>query len=563
MIDKRMPSIQQKNFAALPAPKPSRSRFDLSHDVKFDFNPAELIPVLSEMMIPGDTFRGRVQAFIRLATQKFPTMDNARVILEAFFIPYRLVWDNFQRAMGERFPDPDSSIDFVFPRFVNLVDENEEPFAWSLNSISDYIGDPVDVMIYPGDNLDYPSSPHCLIHRSYYKTWNDWYRSDSLQDRLVFPTDDGPDQYDHYKIQRRGKPADYFTTALPWPQRGDAIPLPLGESVPVVGNGMTMGLQTNDGMNTFRAGLIGYNDGVNGLFLDDSTLGDPIGTGQDNPGGPIGISYGLSTDPANSGLVALLNDASGATINTLRDYIVAQQMSETTARAGSLYRDQVKAIFGVTIPDFRLQRVEYVGGNRSVIGIHSVAQTAPTSGTNPQAGLAAYGTGLGELTYSYSAVEHGTLMIMLSVSTDLSYQNQLRRQRSIRTQYDIFRPEMAHLGEQAILNQEMWFSGVPGEGEADDQGIWGYQERWAEYRSIPSRVGGSFRSIATPSLDVWHWATDYDSLPELGDVWIEDDPPMDRSVAVQDQPLLLAWVSHSIDAARPIPVHSIPGLRRL
>lgn len=563
MMDKKMPSVMQKNFAALGAPKPSRSTFDLSHDTKFDFNPGELIPVLTEMMIPGDTFRGKVQAFIRLATQAFPTMDNARVILEAFFTPYRLVWENFQRAMGERFPDPESSIDYVFPSFVNLVDDVATPFQFPLHGLGDYFGYPVLVSILPGDNDDYPSSPISLHARTYYKNWNDWYRSDSLQDRLVIPLGDGPDQYDHYQIQRRGKHHDYFTSALPWPQRGDAIPLPLGISAPVVGNGLSLGLETEYDLepdyfgastNTTNSGYIVGSGPSYGASITDGATGTDLV--------PVGRNVGVTRDPNNSGLIALLSNAAGATINVLRDYVTAQHMLETTARAGSLYRDQVKVIFGVTIPDFRLQRSEYVGGSRAVIGIHSVAQTSPTSGDSPQAGLAAYGTGFGELSWSYSAVEHGTLMILMSVTTDITYQNQLRRQYSIRSQYDIFRPEMAHLGEMPIRNQEMYFTGIPGL-NTEDQGTWGYQEIWADYRSIPSRVGGSFRSIAPQSLDPWHWALDYPSRPELGDVFIVDDPPMARSSAVQDAPLLLAWVNHSIHAARPIPVHSIPGLRRL
>ena len=503
-----------KRFDRAPQVNIPRSTFDLSYPYKNTIDSGLLIPLPPLEIVPGDSFRLRMYALARLATPLHPTMDNARLSSFFFFVPNRLVWDNWQKFMGEQ-DNPGDSTDYQIPTKGTAT-------GYPVGSLQDCMGLPTDV----------PVTASALPQRASNLCWNEWFRDENLQNSVAVPKDDGPDDAVNYGVYRRGKRKDYLSSCLPWPQKGPASEIPIGTSAPV-----TFGLPGGQGsLNDQITALDGA--GVERLIDTDLATADV--------GAPSTSEAQLYVD---------LSQATGATINDWREAFQIQKLKERDARGGTRYTEIVQAHFRVISPDARLQRPEYLGGGVTPITMRSVPQTSSTDATTPQGNLSAYGEGhVAAHGFTKSFVEHGYIIGFISINADLNYQNRLDRMWSRSTKYDFYWPALQALGEQPVYNKEIWVDGTA----ADDQ-VWGYQERWAEMRSRLGVIAGKFRSNATGTLDPWHYAIDFVSRPALDSVFVEDVPPIKRTIAVQSEPefLLDAWFD--IKAARPMPVYSVPG----
>lgn len=515
-----LPTTLTHEFSHVPQADIQRSTFNRVHGLKTTFDSGYLVPIYVDEVLPGDTFQMNATGFGRLATPIYPIMDNMYVETFFFFVPNRLIWNNWEKFNGAQ-DDPGDSTDFLVPQITGATVAE--------NSLFDYMGLPTQVA-----GIDYNN----LHGRAYNLIWNEWFRDENLQDSIVVDKDDGPDNYSDYTLQKRGKRHDYFTSCLPWPQKGDAVTLPLGGTAPV------------DHVDSFS----GY------AFFNQRTTNTPQNGGtylQTNNSGGVNVS-GTSDyvyyDP-NGSLVADLSNATAATINELREAFQIQRLYERDARGGTRYTEILQSHFGVTSPDARLQRPEYLGGQKTELMMQPVPQTSSTDSTSPQGNLSALGTMSSRGGFSKSFVEHGVLIGMACVFADLTYQQGMNRMWSRRDRWDFYWPALAHLGEQAVLNQEIYTQGT-----SADTDTFGYQERYAEYRYKPSQITGKMRSNATGSLDVWHLGQDFASLPALNASFIEENPPVDRVIAVTTEPEFIWDWYFDLKTTRPMPVYSVPGL---
>lgn len=520
----RLPS-RKGGFLEAPSVNHPRSVFKLDQTHKSMFDAGYLIPFFSAEVLPGDSFKVQSSLLVRLTTPLKPVMDNIYIETHYFFVPNRLLWDNWERFYGAQ-DNPSDSIDFLTP----LVSCPSGGF------VADSIFDILDVP--PGiDNLN----PTAFNFRAYNLIYNEWFRSQDLQDSVPVNRDDGPDLDTDYTLLRRGKRHDYFTSCLPFPQKGDPVTLPLGDTAPI----------------TWKSSDLYTAPPYYDQYIFHKTSGTQITsgslTGTSTGFNVNNIAAVFSPDP----YVADLSAATAATINTIRLAFQTQRYLERNARSGTRYVEWLKAHFGVTSPDFRLQRPEYLGGGSQRLDFQTVPATVSSTAESivlGDTGAFAISTGLGH-GFSKSFVEHGVILGLVSARADLTYQQGLPREYSRRTPFDFALPVFAHIGEQAVLNKEIFAQGIP-----DDDLVFGYQERYAEYRMGKSKITGRFRSSHPQSLDIWHLSQDFGALPILGPSFIEEDPPIDRVVAVPSEPHFYFDSYSAVRAARCLPVYSVPGM---
>lgn len=552
--------VNQSHFAMIPQANIRRSVFDRSHVYKTTFNEGALIPYFVDEVIPGDTFTLNPVEFCRLATPVVPFMDNIYIESFFFFVPSRLVYDKWVNLCGEQ-ENPEDSIDYLVPT-VSLTGD-------MTNKLPDYMG--IACASGTFNNI----SVNCLPFRCYWTIWNEWFRDENLQksvkvskgetNTVLEPMGQSTANPNYglpsgvsnwYDPAPRGKRYDYFTGALPWPQKGPAVDLPLGQtaSLTVADNAslnMPAGYLDNVSSSTGRnSGFFPTNLAVNTVStsgFDNYKTNTIHGIGGNAQNFPLNAITGVNVD---------LSSATSITINSLRQAFMLQRYYEIDARGGTRYTEKLQAHFGVTNPDSRLQRPEFLGSHSSMMNINPVTQTSSTDSTTPQGNLAAYGLNAQRYhAFTKSFSEFGYVIGLINVRADLTYQQGVNKMWLRSDVLDFYWPSFAHLGEQAIQNIEIYC-----QGNDEDKKIFGYQERYAEYRYKPSLITGQFRSTYKEPLDIWHLSQKFATLPTLSDEFIQDHPPISRVVAVPSYPHFLLDVKFNLKCIRPMPMYGIPGM---
>lgn len=525
--------VAQNDAALIQNPTVPRSRFLGAWTHKTAIHSSYLYPIMVDELLPGDHVRYNLNFYVRMQTLLFPMLDQQRVDTFFFFVPMRLTWTNFKKFMGEQ-NNPADSTAYTIPIINSPVG------GFGANTLYDHFGVPTAGQTDAAQTI----AINALPVRAYGLIWNQWFRDENIQNSMAIASngDDGPDPYTDYNTQRRGKSHDYFTSALPWAQKFTAPSIPLDGLAKVQGIGVD-NLAAGGGPSTLYDTAGG---GVARAVADYVTPG-------------VGPNIRMQTDGVTfiPHVYADLSTVTGIAINQFRNAIMVQTMLERDARGGTRYNEKVEAHFGVRNPDARLQRPEYIGGGQTPLNVTPVAQTAP-SGATVVGGLGGTGTSVGQHTASYAATEHGYVIAIANIRSELSYQQGLHKLWQRRTQYDFYWPSLAGLGEQAVLRSEIYSTGVAN----DDNTVFGYQERWQEYRTNYSIVTGMMRSYYAGTLDNWHLAQRFTAAPTLSATFITENAPVERviaaGVAAAEQQYLCDFLFQR-DITRPIPTYGTPA----
>lgn len=542
----KMPMVDPSHFAMVPRSDVPRSTIQTEHTHKTTFDVGKLYPIYCDEVLPGDVHDGNLTIFARVNNLLFPLMDNLEVETFFFFVPNRILWSNWVKMMGQQ-DDVGASIAYTVPQVASAVG------GFPVGSIYDYFGLPTVGQVHVAHDV----SVNVLPLRGYNKIITEWFRDENIQGAPVINTGDGPDAVGNYAITQRNKKHDYFTSCLPWPLKGGVeVPMPISGSATVktsitdLFTGAQAGARfldtTGATPSADRMLATGAGGNANKMVVSTTT----------NPGGTIQLY------PSN--LYADLSTATGATINAMRLSVATQQFLEKDARGGTRYTELLRNHFGVTPEDSRLQRPEYIGGGRTPVQTQAIPQTSATGltgGTTPVGALTGQAVVAGQHRFKYHATEHGYIIGLVNVCADVTYQQGLHKMWSRLTRFDFYWPTFAHLGEQAVKLQEIFCTGNP----ANDDVVFGYQERWAEYRYRPSRITGLFKSTSAGNIDEWHLSEQFITAPALNAVFIQQSIPMTRilaaGAAANGMQILFDSV-FSIKSTRPLPVYSVPGLLR-
>lgn len=564
--------VRGHRFSDAPAMYMRRTKFDRSHVYKTTFDSGKLIPVFVDEVLPGDTTRMSVRYFARLATPIKPIMDNIYLDWFFFFVPNRLVWEHWQNFCFEQ-EDPDDSTDYVIPTVAATGNSNNT----YVGSLWDYFGLPVNT----SGNL---SGISALPFRGVYLIWNEWFRDENLQKSVkiqkgdtnevldssrssdqpawVFTT--GTNIFPGLACPPRGKRHDYFTSALPWTQKGPGVSIGLAGTATLVDPSPVSGYFVQQSNNKLGAAQLSENAGVHSVFTGNGSLSYGSGGCEVSIAGHASSGSGMDTVTAQPGSSWLsknsyadLDSSSIFTINSLRTAFQMQKFYERLARGGSRYTEVLRSFFGVVSPDARLQRPEFLGSFTKMVNVNPIAQTSATDDTSPQGNLSAYGVTAAKFHgFTKSFVEHGYVFGFVCARADLTYQQGINKMWLRSTVYDFYWPTFAHLGEQAIELREIYAQGS----EADTT-VFGYQERYAEYRYKPSQITGKFRSsVINGNLDVWHLSQFFNNAPTLNEEFITENPPIERIIAVPSEPEFLLDIGFRYTTVRPMPMFGTPGL---
>jgi hypothetical protein len=533
-----MKTVMKKDYALNAQPAIPRSSFNRSHGYKTTMDFGNLCPVYVDEVMPGDTFSLKATIFARLNTPIKALMDNMYFDVHYFYVPYAKVWDSFEDFISGK-------VEKTIPILYGTVCEDGNM------TLTDYFGIPT--LLTP------VSTPEvsCLPYRAYLKIVDEWYVAKGVEDDISYDTGDGPDNILAFPLQKRRKRHDYITSCLPEPQLGESVELPLGTSAPVFGDGNAIHYQDALGNlhNYYQGGTIGNR--MEKVALGPNAVGSAGSGNLPTTNRAIGL-----VQSGTSGMIADLSQATAATVNSLRQSIAIQQMLEVDARGGNRYIETIMAHFGVRPPDLRVNRAEYLGGSSSRINVTPVPQTSwgnASAGETVQGNISGYGTMFDQKGKFFKTFqEHGVIIGIASARADLTYQQGLDKMWSRQDRYDFPWPHLMNIGEQPVLSKEIYLKG-----ETQDDDIFGYQPPYEDLRQKMSKITGKFRSNDPQSLDLWHLSQEFSTRPVLNSTFLEENPPIERVVEVPSEPDLIVDIYYNLNCVRPMPIHGIPGLRRL